>query len=137
MGKFIFIYKIINFILTILTLISIELMLNSSILSYKVAMGIAYLAIGLFWLILIISFVLDLTLRIKDEKVKLFKINYIILGIFIIFTLINLMYNPVNTTTYIYEPAQWYQIVEFVYNICFYGLILVKSICSLFWNTHK
>ena len=137
MGKFIFIYKIINFILTILTLISIELMLNSSILSYKVAMGIAYLAIGLFWLILIISFVLDLTLRIKGEKVKLFKINYIILGIFIIFTLINLMYNPVNTATYIYEPAQWYKIVEFVYNICFYGLTLVKSICSLFWNTHK
>lgn len=137
MGKFIFIYKIINFILTILTLISIELMLTSSILSYKVDMGIAYLAIGLFWLTLIVSLVLDLTLRIKCEKVKLFKINYIILGIFIIFTLINLMYNPVNTATYIYEPAQWYKIVEFVYNICFYGLILVKSICSLFWNTHK
>ncbi|MEY3470809.1 MAG: hypothetical protein RLZZ223_159 [Candidatus Parcubacteria bacterium] len=131
------IYKIINFTLTILTLISIELMLNSSILSYKVDMGIAYLAIGLFWLTLIISFVLDLTLRIKGEKVKLFKINYIIFSIFMIFTLINLMYNPVNTATYIYEPAQWYKIVGFIYNICFYGLILVKSICSLFWNTHK
>jgi hypothetical protein len=112
-------------------------MLNSSILSYKVDMGIAYLAIGLFWLTLIISFVLDLTLRIKGEKVKLFKINYIIFSIFMIFTLINLMYNPVNTATYIYEPAQWYKIIEFIYNICFYGLILVKSICSLFWNTHK
>lgn len=137
MRKLIFIHNIFSLTLTILTLISIELKLNSSILSYKVDMGIAYLAIGLFWLILIISFVLDLTLRIKGEKVKLFKINYIILGIFIIFTLINLMYNPVNTATYIYEPAQWYKIVEFVYNICFYGLILVKSICSLFWNTHK
>lgn len=131
------IYKIINFALTILTLISIELMLNSSILSYKVDMGIAYLAIGLFWLTLIIYFILDLTLRIKGEKVKLFEINYIIFSIFMIFTLINLIYNPVNTATYIYEPAQWYKIVGFVYNICFYGLILVKSICSLFWNTHK
>lgn len=130
-------YKIINLTLVILTLINIELKFSSSILSYKVDMGIAYLAIGLFWLTLIVSLVLDLTFRIKSEKVKLFKINYIILGIFIIFTLINLTYNPVNTTTYIYEPAQWYKIVEFVYNICFYSLILVKSICSLFWNIHK
>jgi hypothetical protein len=137
MRIFIFTYKIINFILTILTLISIELMFNSSILSYNVDIGIAYLAIGLFWLTLIISLVLDLILRIKGKKVKLFKINYIILGIFIIFTLINLIYNPVNTATYIYEPAQWYKVVEVVYNICFYSLILIKSICSLFWNTHK
>jgi hypothetical protein len=131
------IYKIINLTLVILTLINIELKFNSSILSYKVDMGIAYLAIGLFWLTLIVSLVLDLTLRIKGEKVKLFKINYIILGIFIIFALINITYNPVNTTTYIYEPAQWYKITELIYNICFYGLILVKSICSLFLNIHK
>ena len=131
------IYKIINLTLFILTLINIELKFNSSILSYKVDMGIAYLAIGLFWLTLIVSLVLDLTLRIKGEKVKLFKINYIILGIFIIFTLINITYNPVNTTTYIYEPAQWYKITELIYNICFYSLILVKSIYSLFLNIHK
>ena len=131
------IYKIINLTLVILTLINIELTINSSIFSSKVDIGIAYLAISLFWLTLIISLVLDLMLRIKGEKVKLFKINYIILGIFIIFALINLTYNPVNTITYIYEPAQWYKIVEFVYNICFYSLILVKSICSLFWNIHK
>lgn len=137
MRKLIFIHNIFSLTLTILTLISIELMLNSSILSYKVDMGIAYIAIGLFWLTLIISFILDLTLRIKGEKVKLFKINYIILGIFIIFTLINLMYNPVSATTYIYDPAQWYKITELIYNICFYGLILVKSIYSLFLNIHK
>lgn len=131
------IYKIINLTLVILTLINIELKFSSSILSYKVDMGIAYLAIGLFWLTLIISLVLDLTLRIKGEKVKLFKINYIILGVFIIFTLVNLIYNPINPTTYIYEPAQWYKITELIYNICFYGLILVKSIYSLFWNIHK
>lgn len=137
MKKFIFINKIIRSTLTILTVINIELTISSSILSYKVDMGIAYLVIGLFWLTLIISFFLDLMLRIKGEKVKLFKINYIILGVFIIFTLVNFIYNPINPTTYIYEPAQWYKITELVYNICFYGLILVKSICSLFWNTNK
>jgi len=131
------IYKIINLTLVILTLINIELKFSSSILSYKVDMGIAYLAIGLFWLTLIVSLVLDLTLRIKGEKVKLFKINYIILSIFIIFALINLIYNPVNKATYIYEPAQWYKITELIYNICFYSLILVKSIYSLFLNIHK
>lgn len=126
------IHKIISSTLTILTVINIELSISSSIFGSKVDMGIAYLAIGLFWLTLIISFFLDLMLRIKGEKVKLFKINYIILGILIIFALINLIYNPVNTKTYIYEPAQWYKIVGFIYNICFYGLILVKSISGIF-----
>lgn len=124
--------KIISSTLTILTVINIELTISSSIFGSKVDMGIAYLAIGLFWLTLIISFFLDLMLRIKGAKVKLFKINYIILGIFIMFALINLIYNPVNTKTYIYEPAQWYKIVGFIYNICFYGLILVKSISGIF-----
>jgi hypothetical protein len=133
----IIIYKIISSILLLLTLINSEIIFNSSVLGYEIDMGLAYIAAGMFWFCFIVVLIIDLILKLQGYKLVLFKINYVLIFLFIIFLIINLIYNPINPTNYRYEPATWYVITELIYNIGFYGLIIVKSIYSIFFQIRK
>lgn len=130
----IIIYKIISSVLLLLTVINSEIILNSSVLGYKIDMGLAYIVAGLFWICFIVVLIIDLILKLQGYKLVLFKINYVLIFIFIVFLIINIIYNPINPINYRYEPATWYTITESIYNISFYGLIIIKSIYSIFFR---
>jgi hypothetical protein len=123
----IIIYKILTVILGVISIMMMEVMINSTLFGQVIGMGVGYLVAGSFWVILISTLILECILFFQEYKVKVGIINIWIIVLFVIFGVINLIYNPINPETYSYEPEQWYIVIQIIYNIIFYGLLVFKA----------
>jgi hypothetical protein len=121
------IYKILSTILGIISIMMMEVMINSTLFGQVIGMGVGYLVAGSFWVIFISTLILEGILFFQEYKVKVGTINICIIFISVVFGLVNLIYNPINPETYSYEPEQWYIVIQIIYNLIFYGLLVFKS----------
>ena len=131
-------YKIVNIMLIITSLLMLEIMINSSLFGQVVNMGV-WFVVGLIFIInILIAMFLDINFLIKGYKVKKYIWFYgaailIAIGLYIF----GIMYPPtipMEAIGYIQNPT--YYNIQPIFFFLFFISIIFKSIMSLiqFWR---
>jgi hypothetical protein len=126
-------YKIVNIMLIITSLIMIEIMINSSLFGQVINMGVWFVAGLIFVINILIAIFLDINFLIKGYKVKKYIWFYgaallVVIGLYIL----GILYPPtisMEAIGYIQNPT--YYNIQPIFFLLFFMSIIFKSIMSL------
>lgn len=126
-------YKIVNIMLIITSLLMLEIMINSSLFGQVVNMGVWFVVGFIFVINIIIAIFLDINFLIKGYKVKKYMWFYgsailIAIGLYIF----GILYPPtisMEAIGYIQNPN--YYNIQHIFFLLFFISIIFKSIMSL------